>query len=111
MDSPGTTPSAWPCPGVFAALLNDDWLVDSRDYRRTLALQLVQPWARFCLERNGVTGHFAEEVLAWAERATREPAAFGGDLGDNLNQDHRHHSGGTSHRRRVTIHRCDILIV
>jgi hypothetical protein len=67
---------------AFTAYLNDDW----QDEHRTRALQVLLPWVRFCLEYNPV-GHQAEaEVLAWAERAAREPAEVGADLGNDLNR-------------------------
>lgn len=67
---------------AFTAYLNDDWLPD----QRARALQVLRPWVRFCLEHNAITGQSAQDSLAWAERAAREPAAVGGDLGNNLNR-------------------------
>ncbi len=67
---------------AFTAYLNDDW----HEGDRALALALLQPWVRFCLERSGVGGAAAGDVLAWAERAAREPAVVGADLGNYLNR-------------------------
>jgi hypothetical protein len=67
---------------AFTAYLNDDW----RDEQQAKALAVLQPWVRFCLERTGRTGQTAEDVLAWADRAAREPAAVGAGLGNNLNR-------------------------
>lgn len=67
---------------AFTAYLNDDWWED----QRARALEVLQPWVRFCLEHTGRTGQPAEEVLAWADRAAREPAAVGAGLGNHLNR-------------------------
>lgn len=85
--SPGTTEElALACSphriAAFTAYLNDDWQPE----QRSRALQALHPWARFCLEHRSVTGQAAEEVLAWAERAAREPDAVGADLGNFLNR-------------------------
>jgi hypothetical protein len=53
---------------TFTAYLNDDW----RDDHRTLALQVLHPWIRFCLEHNPLGRQAEAEALAWAERAARE---------------------------------------
>jgi hypothetical protein len=66
---------------AFTAYLNDDW----QDEQRARGLQVLHPWVRFCLEHNAVTGQVGQDALAWAQRAAREPAAVGGDLGNNLN--------------------------
>ena len=67
---------------AFTAYLNDDW----RPHDRSRALAVLRPWARYCLERSGVTGTAAEHTLAWAARAARAPEAVGSDLGNNLNR-------------------------
>lgn len=67
---------------AFTAYLNDDWQPE----QRTRALQMLHPWARFCLGHRPNDRQAAEEVLAWAERATREPDAVGADLGNFLNR-------------------------
>jgi hypothetical protein len=67
---------------AFTAYLNDDWLDD----QLTQALQVLHPWALFCLEHTGVSGRAREDTLAWAQRAAQEPAAVGGDLGNYLNR-------------------------
>jgi hypothetical protein len=67
---------------AFTAYLVDDW----RDDQQARALAVLQPWVRFCLEHTALTGQAAEDILAWAERAAREPAAVGADLGNNLNR-------------------------
>lgn len=66
---------------AFTAYLNDDW----RDEHRAQALQVLLPWVRFCLEHNPLSCQAETEALAWAERAAREPAEVGADLGNNLN--------------------------
>lgn len=68
--------------GAFTAYLNDDW----RDEQRAQALAVLVPWVRFCLEHTGLTGQPAQDVLAWADRAARDPAAVGAELGNNLNR-------------------------
>lgn len=67
---------------AFTAYLNDDW----QDEQWTRALQVLLPWARFCLEHNPVGAQAEAETLAWAERAAREPAEVGADLGNFLNR-------------------------
>jgi len=67
---------------AFTAYLNDDW----QPHDRSRALAVLEPWARYCLERSGVTGVPAEHTLAWAARAAREPEAVGADLGNDLNR-------------------------
>ncbi|HEY6796026.1 MAG TPA: hypothetical protein VI248_15225 [Kineosporiaceae bacterium] len=67
---------------AFTAYLNDDW----RDEHRPRALQVLLPWVRFCLEHNPLGRQAETELLAWAERAAREPAEVGADLGNNLNR-------------------------
>jgi hypothetical protein len=67
---------------AFTAYLNDDW----RDEHRTRALLVLHPWIRFCLEHNPVGRQAEAEALAWAQRATQEPATVGADLGNNLNR-------------------------
>jgi hypothetical protein len=67
---------------AFTAYLNDDW----RDEQRTLALQVLLPWVRFCLAHNPLDAQAEAELLAWAEHAAREPQVVGADLGNNLNR-------------------------
>jgi hypothetical protein len=67
---------------AFTAYLNDDW----RDEQRAQGLQVLYPWARFCLKNNPLGGQAEAEVLAWAERAAREPAEVGADLANFLNR-------------------------
>jgi hypothetical protein len=67
---------------AFTAYLIDDWLPE----QRAGVLELLYPWATFCLECSGVTGPAADLVLTWAERAAREPDVVGADLGNNLNR-------------------------
>lgn len=67
---------------AFTAYLNDDWQPE----QRTRALHVLHPWARFCLGHRPNDRQAAEEVLAWAERAAREPDAVGADLGNFLNR-------------------------
>ncbi|MDN5795792.1 MAG: hypothetical protein L0H79_08585 [Intrasporangium sp.] len=67
---------------AFPAYLNDDW----QEAHRMHALTVLQPWARFCLDRTGIGGEAAEEVLAWAGRAADDPVSVGADLGDYLNR-------------------------
>ncbi|MGB8384698.1 MAG: hypothetical protein WCG47_26230, partial [Dermatophilaceae bacterium] len=67
---------------AFTAYLNDDW----RDEQRAQALVVLVPWVRFCLEHTGLTGQLAQDILAWADRAARDPAAVGAELGNNLNR-------------------------
>jgi hypothetical protein len=67
---------------VFTAYLNDDWQPADRDR----ALAVLPPWARYCLERSGITGPAAEHTLTWAQRAVHDPQAVGSDHGDNPGQ-------------------------
>jgi hypothetical protein len=67
---------------AFTAYLNDDW----RDEQRARALQVLLPWVRFCLADNPLGGQAEAELLAWVERALREPEEVGADLGNNLNR-------------------------
>lgn len=67
---------------AFTAYLNDDW----QGEQRAQALQVLHPWVRFCLAHNPLGGQAEAEALAWAERATREPAEVGADLANNLNR-------------------------
>jgi hypothetical protein len=66
----------------FTAYLMNNW----HDEHRSRALPLLEPWARFCAERTGLTGPAAERTLTWARRAAQEPAQVGGDLGNHLNR-------------------------
>ena len=66
----------------FTAYLMNNW----HDEHRSRALPLLEPWARFCVERTGLTGPAAEHTLTWARRAALEPAQVGGDLGNHLNR-------------------------
>jgi hypothetical protein len=66
---------------AFTAYLNDDWQPE----QRAQALQVLHPWARFCLQHRAHDQQAADEVFAWAKRAAREPDAVGADLGNFLN--------------------------
>jgi hypothetical protein len=67
---------------AFTAYLNDDWQPE----QRAQGLRVLPPWVRFCLQHRPDDRQAAAAVLAWAERAAREPAAVGADLGNFLNR-------------------------
>jgi hypothetical protein len=78
----GTGPGLFPHRiAAFTAYLNDDWQPE----QRTQALQVLHPWARFCLQHRAHDQQAADEAFVWAERAAREPDAVGADLGNFLN--------------------------
>jgi hypothetical protein len=67
---------------AFTAYLVDDWVDDHRE----AALALLEPWARYCIERTDLAAPLAEHALTWARRAAQEPEQVGGDLGNDLNR-------------------------
>lgn len=68
--------------GAFTAYLLDDWLPEPR----AQALALLPALASFCLDRTGLTGPAADQVLDRARLAADDPERAAGDLGSSLNR-------------------------